>query len=348
MELTVSNRTIIRIVLIVAASVLVLRALAYLHSPLIWIFTAFFLALALEPAVDGLSRYMPGRSRALAVLLVLLVAIGLLTFILVALVPPLATELYHLVTNLPNAYRDFVGSNGTVGKLIGQQVSTSSAADALQQFSNQILSFGGSAVGVLRSLFGGIVALITILLLTFFMVLEGPRWSELIWSHVPADKRSRYQPLLRQMHGTVYGYVNGNLLTSLIAAVTFAVLLFLLRAPYAVVLGLLVGVIDLIPMVGATLAAILVVATVLVFKGLGTALIVAAIFIVYQLIENNFLQPLVYSKTLEVSPLIVMLALIIGGSLAGFIGALVAIPAAASAQILLKYYLGARPSKTKA
>jgi predicted PurR-regulated permease PerM len=347
MELTVSNRTIIRIVLIVAASVLALRVIAYLHEPLIWILTAFFLALALEPAVNGLSRYLPRRSRGLAVLLVLVAVVAVVAVILVALGPPLATQLYHLGTNLPHAYRDFSTSNVAVAKFLEQHISTSNAADALQHFSNQILSFGGSAVGVVRGVFGGIIALTTILLLTFFMVLEGPRWATLIWSHVPTDKRSVYEPLLRQMHGTVYGYVNGNLLTSLIAAVTFGVLLLILRVPYAIVLGLLVGVIDLIPLIGATVAAILVVAAVLLYNGPTTALIVAAVFIVYQLLENHFLQPIVYSKTLEVSPLIVILALILGASLAGFIGALVAIPIAASAQILLKHYLGVRPERSK-
>jgi predicted PurR-regulated permease PerM len=170
-------------------------------------------------------------------------------------------------------------------------------------------------------------------------VLEGPKWLELIWRHLPIAREKKYQDLLKQMHGTVTGYVNGNLLTSLIACIATIIVLLVVRSPYPVTLGLLVAVMDLIPLVGATLAAILVVTAVLVFVGPVAAAIVAGFFLIYQLVENNWLQPMVYSKTVEVSPLIVMIALIIGGSLAGFIGALVAIPAAASLQIVLRAWL---------
>jgi predicted PurR-regulated permease PerM len=339
MELRVSNRTIIRIVLIVAALVMGLRALAILHTQLIWIVTALFLALALEPAVNLLSRYLPKRSRGLAVLIVLLVALAIVGFILFALVPPSAKQTITLVTNLPHAYSDLLARNPGLAQFIDSNVSSTGAGQAVQQFSNQLLSFGGSAVTIASSVFGGILAFVTILLLTFLMVLEGPRWVELIWRHLPITNKQHYQGLLKQMHGTITGYVNGNLLTSLIAAVATLIMLVILRSPFALALALLVGLVDLIPLVGATLAAVVVTLVVLAFKGMTAGLILAAFFLIYQQVENNWLQPIVYSKTVEVSPLIVTLALIIGASLAGFIGALVAIPAAASLQILLRDWL---------
>jgi predicted PurR-regulated permease PerM len=115
--------------------------------------------------------------------------------------------------------------------------------------------------------------------------------------------------------------------------------LFILRIPYAVALGVLVGLIDLIPLIGATLAAIIVILVGLVFGGLVKGLIILVFFIIYQQIENNILQPIVNSKTVKISPLITAIAALFGVVLAGFFGALVAVPVAASLQILIKNYL---------
>jgi predicted PurR-regulated permease PerM len=342
MEITISNKTIVRAVLIVAAVVLGLQMAGMLKTQLIWVLSAFFLAVALEPAVSRLSKFMPGRGRGLSVALVLAAVLGLLSFIVVALVPPFASELYNLVRHLPDAYADFAKANPQLGDLVETTLNTENATSAIRQFSNQLLNFGGSAVGVVKGVFGGLLAIITTLLLTFFMVLEGPTWSRRIWNQVSASHRSKYQPLVKQLQGTVTGFVGGITLTASIAASASAIMLLVLGAPYALALGLLVGVVAFIPMVGATVAGILVTLAVLVFKGLTAALIMAGFFLVYQMIENYFLQPIIFSKTLEVSPLIVFLSLIIGASLAGFIGALVAIPAAASAMILLKFYLRER------
>jgi predicted PurR-regulated permease PerM len=342
MELKVSNRTIIRVVLIVLGAYLTLKLVGALRTQLVWIFSALFLALALEPAVERLSRYMPKRNRGLAALVILLAVIAVVGFVLVALVPPFASQTYHLISNLPAAYESFVAGNPQIGGFINSHLNTADTANAVQQFSKQLLSFGGSAVGVAKSLFGGVVALVTILLLTLFMVLEGPRWVELVWKHAPAQTRSRYAGLLKQMHGTVTGYVGGNIFTSMVASIATVALLLILHAPYAFALGLLVGIMDLIPMIGATLAAVLVTIVVLVFNGPVAALIAFVFFLIYQQFENNILQPIVFSKTVEVSPLVTMVALIVGVPLAGFLGALIAIPVAASLQILLRYWLSER------
>ena len=198
---------------------------------------------------------------------------------------------------------------------------------------------------IARDFFGGIVAVVTVLILTFFMVLEGPRWIEVFWSYYPKNTRQKYRELLRQLHGTITGYVNGNLVKSLIAIVASAVALVAVGSPYALALALLVGILDLIPMVGATLAAITVCLVVLVFKSVGAAVIMAIFFIVFQQVENYIFQPIIFQKAVEVSPLVTTLALIIGASLAGFIGALVAIPVAASLQILVRYWMSERRAR---
>jgi predicted PurR-regulated permease PerM len=339
MELKVSNRTIVRVVVITLASVVAVKLVGTLRTQLAWILTALFLALALEPAVNRLSRVLPKRSRGLAVGLVLLAVTAVIAFIALALTPPFAGQLYHLVQNLPQAYEDFAKQNPDVRSFINSVMNTESTVGAVRQFSNQLLSAGGSAVVIVKGIFGGVVALLTVLLLTFYMVLEGPRWIAAMWAQVPADRRSRYMPLAQQLHGTITGFVGGIALTGSIAAAVSTVALLLIQAPYALALGLLVGIVELVPMIGATIAGIFVVSAVLVFKGVWAAVIMAIFYILYQQFENYVLQPMVFSRTLEVSPLTVLLALIFGASLAGFIGALVAIPVAASAQILVKYWL---------
>jgi predicted PurR-regulated permease PerM len=186
------------------------------------------------------------------------------------------------------------------------------------------------------------------MIMTIFMVLEGPKWIQLFWKYQPEEGREKRRELLRQMHGTVTGYVGGNLFTSLIASIASTTMLIIVGAPYAFSLGLLVGIVDLIPMIGASLAAVLVCLVVLVFKGFGPALVMAIFFVIYQQVENHILQPLVFSKAVQVTPLVTIVALIVGGSLAGFIGALVAIPVAASIQILLRYHFENRARKRAA
>jgi predicted PurR-regulated permease PerM len=347
MELTVSNRTIIRIVLIALGSVLAVDLIIKLHTQLIWILTALFFALALEPAVSLLSRFLPKRSRALAVLLVFLGFIAVLVFILVVLLPPFASQLYHLVSNIPSAYNGFIQANPSQGKFIDSHLSASNVSSSLQQFSKQLLSFGGSAVAIAKGFFGGIVAVGTVLLLTFFMVNEGPHWTNAFWASLTPAHRTKYQELVRQIHGTITGYVGGNLFTSLIAALVTAVMLLIIHAPYAFALALLVGIVDLVPMIGASLAAVFVCLTVLVFNGLTAAIVMAIYFIVYQQVENNALQPIVFSRAVKVSPLVTTIALILGASLAGLVGALVAIPVAASVQILVRFLSNSQPATIK-
>lgn len=348
MELTVSNRTIIRIVVIVTAAVLLVRVLDRLHTLLIWVFTALFLTLALEPAVDRISRYLPWRSRVLAVFIVLILTVAVIGLLGYAIIPPFATQSYRLVQNLPASYAQFVTHNPGAGKAVGSVLNVPSITNALQRYSNQLLSVGGSVAIVVRDLFGGIISVVTVLLLTFFMVLEGPRWTTGFWKYVPKKTQERWEHILVQMHGTVTGYVNGNLIKSLIAIVATSVMLVIVGSPDVLALALLVGIFDLIPLVGATVGAILVCLVVLMLKGVAPAVIMAIFFLIFQQIENNVFQPLIFQKTVEVSPLVTTLALLVGAALAGLVGALIAIPVAASLQILVRYYLSSRKTPSKA
>jgi predicted PurR-regulated permease PerM len=206
---------------------------------------------------------------------------------------------------------------------------------------SQVLGISGTALAITRGVLTLIVAIVTIAFLTFFMLLEGPAWMERIYGLIPEGSRDRWRQIGNDIYRTIGGYVTGNLFISLIAGVASTILLLILGIPYAVALGLLVAILDLIPLAGATLAAIIV-STVAFFDGWVQGGIVLAFFIAYQQIENHMIQPVVYSRTVQLSPLAILISVLIGAELAGVLGALAAIPVAGTIQVLLLAWLSER------
>jgi predicted PurR-regulated permease PerM len=167
------------------------------------------------------------------------------------------------------------------------------------------------------------------------MILEGPAWVDRFYSLVPPESEPRWRSVGRRVAQTVSGYVTGNLLISVIAGSATSLVLFILGVPYALALGLVVAILDLIPLAGATLAGIIIVTVAWLATGLTAAIVVAVFFVVYQQLENHLLQPLVYGRTVELSPLAVLISVLVGAEVAGVLGALSAIPVAGTLQILL-------------
>jgi predicted PurR-regulated permease PerM len=166
------------------------------------------------------------------------------------------------------------------------------------------------------------------------MILEGPAWWERTLRLLPQESRPRWRNVGHRIAQTVSGYVTGNLLLSVIAGTATTIVLLILGVPFALALGLIVAILDLIPLAGATLAG-LVLTTVGLLTSITAGLVLLVFFILYQQLENHVLQPLVYGRTVQLSPLIVLIAILIGTEVAGVLGALGAIPVAGTLQILL-------------
>jgi predicted PurR-regulated permease PerM len=179
---------------------------------------------------------------------------------------------------------------------------------------------------------------VTIAFMTFFMLLEGRTWMERFYSLLRPQSQQRWRAVGRDIYRTVGGYETGNLLISLIAGTLTTLVLLIMGVPYAVALGLVVAILDLIPLAGATLAAIIV-GAVAFLHTIIAGIVVVAFFIVYQQVENHLLQPVVYGRTVQLSPLAVLISVLIGAELAGVLGALAAIPVAGSLQVLLVDHL---------
>lgn len=342
-----SARNIYRILIIITSFVVLLLVAVAVKRQLIWIGTAIFLSIALNPAVDFLSKRVTKRRRGLAIALTFLALIIALAGVVAALTPPLVRQSRGLVNNLPQYTNNLVNSPDLVGRTIRKYDLVKRIKSDQSQLVHQISTFGGSFFTVLRSIFSSLAATITVLGLTYFMLLEGPGWIAQAWLRYRSPKKRHYQELSHEMYHSVTGYVNGNLLTSVIASLASGAMLLILGIPYAAALAIFVGVMDLVPLVGATLGAVVVV-TVALFHSTTSAIIMAIFFLAYQGIENHVLTPIIYGKTVRISPLLVLVAVLIGAGLGGLLGGLVAIPTAASIQILLKEYYQSRSAKTQA
>jgi predicted PurR-regulated permease PerM len=205
----------------------------------------------------------------------------------------------------------------------------------------RVLGLSGAALSVTKSIISVVAATVTIIFLTFFMLIEGRAWAERVYSLFPESSRPRRRRVGHDIYRTVGGYVTGNILISLIAGATITVVLLIMGVPYAVALGLLVAMLDLIPLAGATIAGIVVVG-VAFLHSVPAGVVVLVFFVVYQQLENHWLQPVIYGRTVQLSPLMVLVSVLVGAELAGILGALAAIPVAGSIQVIVRDQLAAR------
>jgi predicted PurR-regulated permease PerM len=335
-------RTILAVLGIVLAVAALLEVIWLARQVLTWIVIALFLAIALDPFVTFLMR-RGIRRRGLAIgmtyLLLAIAIVGLgATFI-----PTLVTEVNEFIDAVPDYVEDLTEGRGRLGFLETdyQLVERVREAVADTDFS-RVLGVSGTAVAVTKGVVTVIVAAITIVFLTFFMLLEGPRWVERGFSLVPDEKRPRWRRVGAEIYATVGGFVAGALTIALVAGITSAIVLSVLGVSFAIALALLVALLDLIPLAGATIAAVIVSTVAFLDSGVTIGLVVLAWFVVYQQLENHLLYPLVYSRTVALSPLLILIAVLIGASLAGILGALAAIPIAGTIQVVFLDWLRAR------
>jgi predicted PurR-regulated permease PerM len=294
-----------------------------------WILIAMLLAAALNPAVERFEQR--GLSRGWASTVVFLIALLLLSLIGALVIPPLVAQVTDFVNAVPDFVDDLTAGRGPLGWLQDEYQLVDRIREAIEeQGPGGVLGLSEPFLDVVRSVVTAVVGTITIIFLTYFMLLEGPRTIASILDQLPETARPRYERVGREIYRTISGYVTGNLLISVLAGTVATVLLFAVGSEFAIALGLLVAILDLIPLAGATLAAIIVSTIVLIETDWVRFVIVVVFFIAYQQFENHVIQPLVYGRTVELSPLAVLCAVLIGAQLAGILGALIAIPVAGS------------------
>jgi predicted PurR-regulated permease PerM len=331
-----SARAIARIVLIIVGVILCLYLIYLLRKPITWILIAGFLALALSPPVNFLNRYVP---RGLAIAGVYLALLGTIVALGLLLIPPIVGELNDLADHAPSYaqdVQDYVEKNDTLRKLEDDYNIT----DKLQEEAQKLPAKLGDAAGILKDIGFGIVnslfALITILVLTAFMLSSGPRWRESFLELQPPERRERLRRVLDRMGKAVSAYVIGAFTVSLIDGLAAFIVLTILGVPFAAPLAITMGFLSLVPLVGATIGAVIV-GIVTAFVDFPTTTIIWTVYaIVYQQFENSVVQPQVQKRTVRVHPFVVLVSVLFGATLLGVLGALVAIPIAASIDILIQ------------
>jgi len=342
-EFTVSNRTLLRIIGFAIASLVLLQIFENLIHPLTLIFVSFFLSLALNPAVSFVSRKLktPNRTIATAIAYFGVVSVLILFFSLV--LPPLIKQTSDFITDVPQTFRDLNDDEGFIGDFVRNNELEQQVSEFASSFSNDLGSFREPVVTTANRVVSNVVSIITVLVLTFMMLNEGPKWLKLFWSKYPKDKRKYAKKVAGEMYNVVTSYVNGQVLVAAIGA-TFAIVVLLIASAIfnadginAIALGGLVFLFSLIPTVGAILSAFVVVLFSL-FVSLPLAVTMLIYFIVYQQIENATIQPYIQSKGTELSPMLVFISAILGIGFGGVLGAFVAIPVAGCLKILVEDY----------
>jgi predicted PurR-regulated permease PerM len=338
-------RTVFSVLGILILVGIVLYVLWVARHVVSWVLISLFLTLALNPAVTWLQAHgLPSRGLATGVVFVLaLAAVG---GIAAAFIPTLVDQVDNFANKVPDYVNQLTQGRGRLGFLETRYHIVEKVKNALSNGGVGKLTLGaGAALTVTKSVITAVVATLTIVFMTFFMLLEGPMWMDRIYGLVPASQQPRWRKVGHDVYRTVGGYVTGNLLISLIAGVTSGIVLWAAGVPFAVALGLLVALLDLIPLAGATIAAVACVLVAIAASGTTAAIVVAVFFIAYQQLENHIIQPLVYGRTVQLSPLAVLVSVLVGAQIAGVLGALAAIPVAGTIQVLLVDWRANRPER---
>jgi predicted PurR-regulated permease PerM len=338
-----SLRGVLRMVLILALCGLVLYLAWRVRTVIRLAAISLFLALALLPIVDRFdrARHVP---RGVVILVIYLLLAAAVVIVGEVVVPSMAKELKELSRNGPRYARD-LRSNATFRHYDNRYHISAKLVEDARHLPERLAKLAGPLQSVTVQAFSFIGELVTVLALTFLLLLHGREYVELVLS-LTGTHEERYRRVVREISAAVANYVLGNVAISGLATLATWIVLTILGVPYALALGFVVGFFDLIPLVGATLGAIVVaLATVTVHFPLATIVWVAFI-IIWQRFEDYVVQPIVYRRALHVNPLVTILAVLAGAELLGILGALIAIPTAAAIQILLHEWWSTRVSGT--
>ncbi len=328
-----STRAILRIVAIVLVVIGTVLLVRLLWQPIGWVIIAAFIAIALSGPVSLLEKKMP---RALAIAIVYLLLLLIPAGIAAAVIPPVVDQGVNFANNLPGYTTDL--QEAVEGNDRLRQINRDfGVTNELQRLAEDAPNHIGEAAGVVRDvgsgLFSGLFSALTILVLSIFMTARGRLWVDGALKLHGGKEAQAVGVALDRIANAVGHYVAGAAIQSTIAGLAAFIVLSILGIPFAGALAVLVALFDLIPLVGATIAG-LIVLIVTLFTDFPTATIVWVVFaIAYQQFENYVIQPQIHKRAVQLEPFVVLISVICGGVLFGIVGALLAIPIAASIQI---------------
>lgn len=341
---TVSVRTFAKLILMVVATVILLLAVKRSSAALVLIFTAVFLALALNAPVNWVGQHLPGKkrgSRSLATSVSFLIVVVFLGAFSASIVPALVKQTRNFVSNAPSLISDFKNPDSGVGQIVNRYGLEQQVNQLSKDVSSRLKNAGGKAFSGVQKFGSSLVSLLTVLVLTFMMLVEGPAIIRFFRELVPRRKRELADRLSIDMYRVVKGYVNGQVTLAVLAATIIFPALLILDISYPIALFVIVFICALIPMIGNTIGAAIVTLVALT-QSPSAALFILIYYILYQQIENIFIQPRIQANSTNMSPLLVFASVVIGISFAGILGGLVAIPVVGCIRIAVLEYLRSR------
>jgi predicted PurR-regulated permease PerM len=344
--ISITNESILRTIVIAMLAFIGLRLIVDISHELTLFGVAIFLAIALNPAVGWISRRLKIKSRALAVGIAYIIVLGVLATFLTLVVPPLVSQTTEFAKNIPQTVSNFRNHDSTLARTLHKYKLDDQINTVSNEFSKKFKNISGPLLSTAGRIGATIVAIVTVLVLTFMVLVEGPGWLDHLWAMQPTTERARRRKVANKMYHVVTGYVNGQVLIAFIAS-TFATVALFIGSTLAgvsvnpVALAGIVFIFGLIPLIGNSLAAVVVI-TFCLFSSTGLAIGMAAYFLVYLQIENATLQPYIQSRSNNLTPLIVFVSALIGAQLGGLLGALAAIPLAGCLRILFDEYIADR------
>jgi predicted PurR-regulated permease PerM len=348
----VTNRTILRTIIWIVATVILFKFTGYISHVLTLIFASFFLALALNPVVTWSRRRLKIKSRAQATAVAYLFIVLFLILFFALVTPPLVRQTREFISNIPSNVQQFQSQDTNLSRAVQRFHLDQKLNQGASDFASNYSNFGGKVLDTGKRVVEAVASVFAVLVMTFMMLVEGPKWFELYFNSLPERKKGRQRKIALKMYKAVTGYVNGQVIIAAVAG-TFAFLTLeiagqILDVPSnAVALGGIVFVFGIIPLFGNPIAATLVV-LVSLLNSVTLALIMAIYFVIYFFIENHTFRPYVQSRLNDLTPLMVFVAALIGVSFGGILGAIVAIPTASAIKILAEDYYERRNNRSPA
>ena len=340
-EIVISNRTVLRVLVMVVLLIIVLGALQKAGHALVLLFVSFFLALALNAPVHWIAQHLPGKrrgSRVAATSISYVFVVLVLSGFLALLVPPALRQTTNFINNLPVYVEDLRDENSTTGTFIRENNLEGLVDSLSEEAAGLARTSGGAALSTVSTVGTSVISVFAVLALTFMMLVEGPRWVRLVRRLVPEERRDYATELARDMYAVVRGFVNGQVTLAAIAALMILPVMLILDIPYAGALAVIVFIAGLIPMIGHIIGATII-TLIALFNSVWSAVLILSFYVLYQQIENYVVQPRVQANTTNMSPLLVLSAVIIGINVNGLLGGLVAIPIMGCLRILVIDYL---------
>lgn len=353
MKLSVSTGTFVRFWLVIMGFIALAAAMYIARVPLVMLAISFFLALVLNRPVSFLARHLPGKSRTVAILIAYLIVAAMIGILLVTIVPIFVRQISSFVTSIPDMLATAHDNTGWFSNLLEQYNLTAqfnSWVSGLEsQITHYVSSLGSTFISTVSNIFVFLGNVCLVLFATFFMLLEAPSWEEKYWRLIYKDpaRRRHHKTVARKMYDVVSGYVTGQATVGVISATFTAVLVGVLAMIFDFNISLVwpawitIFLMVFVPMFGAVIGGAIVTLLLMIYS-LPAAIIYVVIFTIEQQIENNVIQPRVQSKHMEVSALVILIAITLGLQVGGLLGALVAIPVAGCIVVLVRDILVTR------